>query len=85
MMEHITLYLEKFAKLALNNGKVKQVVVEAVKKMTGWDIEASAVEVRDSQIRIRAEAVLRSELFIRHEELGRLVAQAVPGLMIKKV
>jgi hypothetical protein len=84
-MNHIILYLEKFAKLAPNNDRIKAAVVQAVKQMTGMKIAEEAVEVRDNEIRVRADSALRAELFVRREMLERLVTEQVPKVRIKKV
>lgn len=82
-MEQISFFLEKFKNLGLASEAVKRAFIETVEKTTGASLPPGSVAVKDDTIFVKARPALKSELFIKREQilagLFKLLGKAAPA------
>lgn len=68
-MKEISFFLEKFKTLGLDSALIKRAFVETVEKLLHVALKPSDVEVRGETVYVKAHPILKSELFIKREEI----------------
>lgn len=68
-MQQISFYLEKFKAFGLDSVLVKRVFIETVRRVIGVEISPDALVIRENTLYVKAYPALKSEIYIKHEEL----------------
>ncbi|MEI6480581.1 MAG: hypothetical protein WCO12_03630 [bacterium] len=68
-MDHISLFLKKFENLGFKELLIKEEIVKIVEKKCGVKILMKDVVYKDGQLSIKGSRSLKSELFLKKQEI----------------
>lgn len=68
-MQQISLYLEPFKSLGLENILFKETIREVVLKHTGVKLETKDISLHKNNISLTVSPIQRSEVFIKREQI----------------
>ena len=68
-MFNVSLYLEKFKTLGLAEYVAKDALISVIKKSIGVEIEKKDVEYRNGKFQIKAEPIIKSQIYIKKIEI----------------
>lgn len=84
-MEPLALYLKKFKKFAPPDGAARQAVIDCIKELVGETLTLESVQVRSGTVFIAAHPAIKTELFLRKEELLRCIKGKFMRAQVKDV
>ncbi|MDP6387900.1 MAG: hypothetical protein QGG63_01325 [Candidatus Pacebacteria bacterium] len=76
--------MEKFKKITPPDKLVKEVCIDTVKKIVGIDIEKDNIDVRNGIIFISADSIIKSEIFLKKNEIIKNLTQKLSSKKIIK-
>ncbi len=68
-MFNISNFFEKFKKLQQNNQNTKDTIIRVIKKILNIDIKKEDIEVKNNQINIKCNPIIRSEIYMSKNAL----------------
>lgn len=74
-MFNISLYLEKFKILGLGEVLAKDAMISVLEKLVGVKIERKDIEYKNGMFRIKAEPIVKSQIYIKKNEILELLSQ----------
>jgi hypothetical protein len=84
-MFDIAKYLEKFTRLSMTRGFLKESVVASVKEICGIDIDKNKIDEKDGIIRINERPIIKSEIFLKKtkiiESLEKKIGEKVTDIL----
>lgn len=74
-MFNVSLYLEKFKSLGLAESTAKDALISVLQKCVGVEIEKKDVQYKNGAFRIQAEPIVKSQIYIKKNEILESVSK----------
>lgn len=84
-MDGLSNYLLKFTKLLSTHVNLKKITIESILEIVRIDVPENSITIKDSIITIKANPIVKTELFIRKDKLIKLINTKAGKVVISEI